>query len=118
MERSGRTRTGAGRGTGRGPDRDRGRGPAGSRDRGKMAGRRGGRRQKPAYALRKKVCRFCGEKKTSIDYKETPRLQKYLTEKGKIIPSRISGNCAKHQRQLARAIKRARAIAILPYVAE
>jgi small subunit ribosomal protein S18 len=75
-------------------------------------------KRKPAYAIRKKVCRFCTEKRTSIDYKDVPRLQKFLTEKGKIIPSRISGNCAKHQRRLARAIKKARAIALLPYVAE
>lgn len=81
-------------------------------------------RRKPLYALRKKVCRFCTEKRTStekrisLDYKDVSRLQKFLTEKGKIIPSRISGNCAKHQRQLARAIKRARAISLLPYVAE
>jgi len=78
-------------------------------------------RQKPIFTLRKKICRFCTEKKTSkilIDYKDISRLQKFLTERGKIIPSRISGNCAKHQRQLARAIKKARAIALLPYVAE
>lgn len=70
------------------------------------------------FPIRKKVCRFCSEKRSSIDYKDVPRLQKFLTEKGKIIPSRISGNCAKHQRQLARAIKRGRAISLLPYVAE
>ncbi|MBU4376540.1 MAG: 30S ribosomal protein S18 [Candidatus Omnitrophica bacterium] len=68
--------------------------------------------------FRKKVCRFCGDKQKDIDYKNVLRLQKFLTEKGKIIPSRISGNCAKHQRRLARSIKRARAIALLPYVAE
>jgi len=73
---------------------------------------------KNGFPIRKRVCRFCTEKKTSIDYKDISRLQKFLTEKGKIIPSRISGNCAKHQRQVARAIKRARAIALLPYVAE
>jgi len=67
---------------------------------------------------RKKVCRFCQEKRTMIDYKDTSRLQKFITEKGKIIPSRITGNCAKHQRQLARAVKKARAIALLPYVKE
>lgn len=80
-------------------------------------------REKTSFILRKKVCRFCGEKKTlgkkaSLDYKDVLKLQKYLTEKGKIIPSRISGNCAKHQRELARAIKKARAIALLPYVVE
>lgn len=75
-------------------------------------------RQKSILTLRKKICRFCTEKKPSIDYKDVLRLQKFLTEKGKIIPSRISGNCARHQRQLARAIKKARAIALLPYVVE
>jgi len=113
VERSPRGRMGAGRSKGPG-----GKGGGRGRGKGKMAGGRGGKRRKPPWALRKKVCRFCSEKKTSIDYKDTGKLQKYLTEKGKIIPSRISGNCAKHQRQMARAIRRARAIALLPYVAE
>ena len=68
--------------------------------------------------FRKKVCRFCTDKVEFIDYKDIPRLQKFTTERGKIIPSRISGTCAKHQRQLTRAIKRARHIALLPYAAE
>ncbi len=80
--------------------------------------KRGEFKRKPAGFFRKKVCKFCGEKQERIDFKNVPRLQKFLTEKGKIIPSRISGNCAKHQRQLARAIKRVRAISLLPYVAE
>ena len=67
---------------------------------------------------RKKVCAFCVEKVTDIDYKEVDRLRKYITERGKILPRRISGNCAKHQRQLTVAIKRARNIALLPYIAE
>ena len=75
-------------------------------------------KKKPAWAIRKKVCRFCSDSSTPINYKEVLRLQKFLTEKGKIIPSRITGNCAKHQRQIASAIKRARAISLLPYVAE
>ena len=66
---------------------------------------------------RKKVCRFCADKGTPIDYKD-PRLLKYfVTERGKIVPRRISGNCARHQREMAVAIKRARHIALLPYVA-
>lgn len=72
----------------------------------------------PGALFRKKVCKFCVEKQENIDYKNIPRLQKFLTEKGKIIPSRISGNCAKHQRRLARAIKKSRAISLLPYVTE
>ena len=68
--------------------------------------------------FRKKFCRFCGEKVAVIDYKEVERLAKFLTEKGKIIARRITGNCAKHQRALARAIKRARHAALLPFQAE
>ncbi len=71
------------------------------------------RREKRVY--RKKVCKFCGEKLKAIDYKDTMRIAKYLTERGKIIPSRISGNCAKHQRMLAKAIKKARLAAFIPY---
>ncbi len=67
---------------------------------------------------RRKVCSFCVDKIVAIDYKETGRLRRYLTERGKILPRRISGNCAGHQRQLTQAIKRARQIAMLPYSAE
>ena len=64
---------------------------------------------------RKRVCRFCAEKAVDIDYKDIKTLSNFLTERGKIIPMRIYGNCAKHQRQLCEAIKRARQIALLPY---
>ncbi|HSQ34339.1 MAG TPA: 30S ribosomal protein S18 [Peptostreptococcaceae bacterium] len=64
---------------------------------------------------RKKVCQFCADRNAKIDYKTTHRLQKYLTERGKILPRRISGTCAKHQREITIAIKRARNIALLPY---
>lgn len=67
---------------------------------------------------RKRVCSFCVDKITDIDYKEFNKLGRYLTERGKILPRRISGNCARHQRMLTRAIKRARNIALLPYTAE
>jgi small subunit ribosomal protein S18 len=67
---------------------------------------------------RHKVCTFCVDKVTAIDYKDTRRLMDYFTERGKIIPARTSGTCARHQRQLTRAIKRARNIALLPFVAE
>ncbi|MBR2909063.1 MAG: 30S ribosomal protein S18 [Clostridia bacterium] len=63
----------------------------------------------------KKVCAFCNEKIEAIDYKDTARLKKYMTEKGKIIPRRTTGVCAKHQRELTNAIKRARVMALLPY---
>lgn len=67
---------------------------------------------------RKRVCSFCVDKVESIDYKETHKVRKYITERGKILPRRISGNCAKHQRQVTVAIKRARHIALLPYIVE
>ncbi|MBP2651574.1 MAG: rpsR [Firmicutes bacterium] len=67
---------------------------------------------------KKKVCSFCVDKVESIDYKDVPKLRRYTTERGKILPRRISGNCAKHQRQLTVAIKRARNIALLPFTAE
>lgn len=64
---------------------------------------------------RRKVCSFCVEHADSIDYKDVYKLRKYITERGKILPRRISGNCALHQRQLTAAIKRARNIALLPF---
>lgn len=75
-------------------------------------------RGEKGYFFRKKICKFCVEKVESVDYKDVPRLQKFITEKGKILPSRISGTCARHQKRLARAIKHARAIALLPFTAE
>jgi small subunit ribosomal protein S18 len=77
-----------------------------------QGGGRGGRRQK------RKVCSFCVDHVQDIDYKETAKLRKYITERGKILPRRISGNCAVHQRQLTMAIKRARQIALLPFTSE
>ncbi|MBQ2446633.1 MAG: 30S ribosomal protein S18 [Oscillospiraceae bacterium] len=67
---------------------------------------------------RKKVCNFCVDKVTSIDFKEAGKLRRYTSERGKILPRRTTGTCAAHQRQLTVAIKRARAIALLPYVAD
>ena len=64
---------------------------------------------------KKKVCSFCADKVESIDYKDVYKLKKYVTERGKILPRRITGNCAKHQRELTKAIMRARNIALLPY---
>ena len=68
--------------------------------------------------MKKKVCSFCMDKNAVIDYKDIAKLKKYITERGKILPRRISGNCAKHQRELTIAIKRARNIALLPYTTE
>ena len=67
---------------------------------------------------RKKVCSFCVDKVEHIDYKDVAKLRRFITERGKILPRRISGNCAKHQRQVTVAIKRARNIALLPFTAE
>ena len=68
--------------------------------------------------IKKKVCAFCADKNLEIDYKEADKLKKYVSEKGKILPRRVTGLCAKHQREMTTAIKRARSIALLPYVAE
>ena len=74
-------------------------------------------RKKGGMRRRKKVCVFCGKDKV-IDYKDTAKLKKYVSERGKILPRRITGTCAKHQRALTVAIKRARHVALMPYVAE
>ena len=66
---------------------------------------------------RRKVCRFCADTSFAIDYKDPRTLRFFTTERGKIIPRRVSGNCAKHQRKLTTAIKRARTIALMPYAA-
>lgn len=67
---------------------------------------------------RKKVCAFCADKIEHIDYKDVPRLRKFVSERSKILPRRITGTCAKHQRQLTIAVKRARHIALLPYISD
>ena len=76
-----------------------------------MEKRRGGFR-------RKKVCQFCADKVDFVDYKDTETLKKYITERGKILPKRITGTCAIHQRAVTTAVKRARTVALLPYVAD
>ena len=67
---------------------------------------------------KKKVCQFCADKSETIDFKEVDKLKKYITERGKILPKRITGTCAMHQRDVTRAIKRARIVALLPYTAD
>jgi small subunit ribosomal protein S18 len=79
--------------------------------------RDGNSRGKGKTYFRKKVCRFCANK-AKIDYKDSDSLRRFTTERGKILPRRITGTCAKHQRELARAIKRARSICLLPFVAD
>ena len=94
----------------RGSDRED-RGPPGSDEghgRGGMGRGGGGFR-------RRKVCRFCTEKGATIDYRDAGGLRFYVSERGKVVPRRISGNCAKHQRRMARALKRSRIIALVPF---
>jgi small subunit ribosomal protein S18 len=67
---------------------------------------------------RKKVCQFCADKTEIIDYKDEFKLKKYVTDRGKILPKRITGTCAIHQREVTKAIKRARIVALLPYTAD
>lgn len=102
---------------GAGDSHEHGRGGRGPRPEGEGGGRSGerggGARRRPGG--RRKVCRFCADKTLAVDYKDVRTLQSFITEGGKIVPSRTSGNCAKHQRQLAVAIKRARVIALLPF---
>ncbi len=76
------------------------------------------KRETKGKIFRKRPCKFCAEKIETIDYLDYQKFQKFLTERGKIVPSRRSGNCAKHQRQIAHAIKKARIMGLLPFVAE
>jgi small subunit ribosomal protein S18 len=98
-------------------------GPGGPRDgggpRGGPGGGPGGRpRGRGRYIPRRKVCQFCVDKITYIDYKEPARLRRYVSDRGKIEPRRKTGTCAKHQRGLSTALKRARHLALLPFTAE
>ena len=68
-----------------------------------------------AFVSRRKVCKFCENRDRKVDYKDVKTLRRFMTEQGKIIPRRITGVCSRHQRQLTRAIKRARNIALIPY---
>ncbi len=110
-ERSERGGEGRGRYGAPRPD-DRGEGRGGEGRGGERGG--GGMRRRPGGG-RRKVCRFCADKSLKVDYKDVRTLGSFITEGGKIVPSRTSGNCAKHQRQLAVAIKRARVLALLPF---
>ncbi len=95
-----------GKGAGRGGDRGSERGDRGGNDMDRGGGRGFGRR---------KVCRYCADKNLKVDYKNAADLKYFVTERGKIVPRRISGNCARHQREVATAIKRGRNLALLPY---
>ena len=79
----------------------------------------GGYRRKPSgFRRRKKVCVFCGKENNEIDYKDTAKLRRYISERGKILPRRITGTCTMHQRAVTTAIKRARTVALLPFDAD
>jgi small subunit ribosomal protein S18 len=78
---------------------------------------RGSGPRKKRNFQRRKICRFCADKQITIDYKDPRTLRSFISERGKIVPRRISGNCAKHQREITEAIKRARNIALLPIAA-
>ncbi len=74
------------------------------------------KKKKRNLPLRKKICRLCANKAKSVDYKDVKTLEAFIRDRGKIVSSRISGNCAKHQRMVARALKQARFISLIPYV--
>ncbi len=84
-------------------------------ERGNGGGDEGDEKRGRGFA-RKKVCRFCADKNAHVDYKDQATLKYFVTERGKIIPRRISGNCAKHQRAVAKAIKQSRGLALIPYL--
>ncbi len=117
---------GAGGGRGPGGGGGGGRGPGGGSggDRDERGGGRGGGRggddmERGGRGFgRRKVCRYCADKNAKVDYKNAGDLKYFVTERGKIVPRRISGNCAKHQRQVATAIKRSRTVALLPYTVQ
>ena len=97
-------------------------GPRGGRggDRGKGGGARGGQKEagKRYFFRRRKVCKFCADKIDYVDYKDVKLLSAFVPERGKVLPRRMFGTCAEHQRKLTLAIKRARNIALLPFAAE
>ncbi len=105
------------RGPRRDDDDDRPRGNWSVKARLRARARKKARKGRKRMFQRRKVCRFCADKKIEIDYKEPKTLRLFISETGKVTPRRISGTCAKHQRKLATAIKRARHIALLPYAA-
>ncbi|MBR5410027.1 MAG: 30S ribosomal protein S18 [Clostridia bacterium] len=78
----------------------------------------GARPARPMNRKRKKVCTFCVEKSEFIDYKDTAKLRRFISERAKILPRRVTGTCAEHQRELTVAIKRARQLALLPYISD
>ena len=99
-------------------DRDRDREPRVQTAKGRLRAkhRKKQRRRKTASFARRRVCRFCADASLAIDYKDPRNLRFFVAETGKLVPSRISGNCARHQRSVTQAIKRARHLALMPFV--
>jgi len=91
-------------------------GGKGGGDRGDRGDRDGEEKRGGRGFARRKVCRFCADKKIIVDFKDQSTLKYFVTERGKIIPRRISGNCSKHQRAIAKAVKQARGLALIPYL--
>ena len=104
--------------TSRGPRSGGSSGGGGGREGGGAGGPGGPGGKKKFFYRRKRVCKFCVEKLEYIDYKDMKMLQQFIPERGKILPRRISGTCALHQRKLQTAIKRARQLALVPYVTD
>jgi len=98
-------------------DRDEERGPMGPKARLRAKARKKARKQAKRMFTRRKVCRFCADANLPIDYKDPKTLKFFVSETGKMIPRRISGNCARHQRQITVAIKRSRQLALMPFTA-
>ena len=95
-------------------DRDRDRGPPSVKSRLRAKARKKARKQRKKGFVRRKVCRFCADSTLEMEYRDAKTLRLFISETGKMIPRRISGNCARHQRPLSLAIKRARHLALLP----
>ncbi|MDP3237777.1 MAG: 30S ribosomal protein S18 [Myxococcales bacterium] len=91
-------------------------GKGGGGDRGDRGDRDGEEKRGGRGFARRKVCRFCADKKIIVDFKDQSTLKYFVTERGKIIPRRISGNCSKHQRAIAKAVKQSRGLALIPYL--
>jgi len=100
------------------PSREPSREPFRGRPSGRGRDRDGGRRDRRFRRPKRKVCAFCVDKVTHINYKDHARLRDFISDRGKILKSRMTGTCGRHQRKMARAVKRARHVALLPYVSE
>jgi small subunit ribosomal protein S18 len=101
-----------------GPSRPSDRGDNRGKDRDSRDSRGGGGDKRRRFQVRKKVCRFCVDKSPFVDYKDVKTLRFFITERGKILPRRISGNCARHQREVTVAVQRCRNIALIPFAGE